>query len=82
MKINSNKKSIEIVNNFLDKNTDMNEMIKLIKEDPNSSEDKKLQRKFKNFLEMISSYMMYMMYDALQSSKYITQTFQTAKRYR
>ena len=42
MKINSNKKSIEIVNNFLDKNTDMNEMIKLIKEDPNSSEDKKL----------------------------------------
>ena len=53
MKITSNKKSIELVNNFLNENNDINEIIQILKEEPNSSESKKLWKKFKNILEMI-----------------------------
>ena len=78
MKITGNKESIELVNNFLDENTNMNEIIETLKEDPNCSEAKKLWRKFKNVLEMIGGHVMY---GALESSKCLTQTFETAKRY-
>ena len=78
MKITGNKESIELVNNFLDENTNMNEIIETLKEDPNCSEAKNLWRKFKNVLEMIGGHVMY---GALESSKCLTQTFETAKRY-
>ena len=42
MKITGNKESIELVNNFLDENTNMNEIFETLKEDPNCSEAKKL----------------------------------------
>ena len=46
--------------------------------DPNSNEAKKIWKRFKNVLEIIS---IDVMYGALDSTKCITQIFETAKQY-
>ena len=78
MKLTGNKESIALVNDFLNENNDMNEILKKLKNDPNSFEAKKIWRKFKNVLEIIGGHIMY---GALETTKCITQTFETAKRY-
>ena len=78
MKLTGNKESISLVNDFLNENNDMNEILKKLKNDPNSFEAKKIWRKFKNVLETIGGNIMY---GALETTKCITQTFETAKRY-
>ena len=78
MKLTSNEKSIALVNDFLNENTNHSEILNILKKDPNSRTAKKIWKKFKNLLEMIGGDVMY---GALESTKCMTQTFETAKRY-
>ena len=78
MKLTGNKESIALVNDFLNENNDINEILKKLKNDPNSFEAKIIWRKFRNVLEIIGGHIMY---GALETTKYITQTFEIAKRY-
>ena len=78
MKLTSNEKSIALVNDFLNENTNHSEILNILKKDPNSRTAKKIWKKFKNVLEIIGGDVMY---GALESTKCTTQTFETAKRY-
>ena len=53
MNLTSNKESIALVNDFLNENNYISEILKKLKNDSNSFEAKKNQRKFKNVLEII-----------------------------
>ena len=78
MKITSNEYSIEIVNDFLNKNNNHREILHILKHNPNSIKAKKIWKKLKNILEIIYGDIMY---GALEITKCITQTFEMAKWY-
>ena len=51
MNLTGNKESISLVNDFLNENNDINEIIKILKHDPNSFEAKKIGERLKMFLK-------------------------------
>ncbi|CAJ1952630.1 unnamed protein product [Cylindrotheca closterium] len=77
LKLSGNSDAISRVNEFMDRN-DHQEILKTLQDDPDSPSAKKVWKRLKSTLTLVGGDIAY---GALETSKCISQTLETAKRY-